>query len=147
MCDRRISVRVKGKVYKTVVRPAMMYRAETWAMKKAQENKLDVAEMRMLRWTSGVIKLNIITNERIGGTTKVGEISKKMQESRLKWYGHALRRDEQYMGMRVMVSDVLGKRRRGRPNRRWLDNNRNHLLGRENCQGRKRKTELNGGVS
>ena len=24
--------------------------AETWAVKKTQENKLDVAEMRMLRW-------------------------------------------------------------------------------------------------
>ena len=36
LCDRRISLRVKGKVYKTVVRPAMMYGAETWAVKKAQ---------------------------------------------------------------------------------------------------------------
>ena len=35
----------QGKVYKTVVRPAMMYRAETWAVKKAQEKKLGVAEM------------------------------------------------------------------------------------------------------
>ena len=43
---------VKGKVYKTVVRPAMMYGAETWAVKKTQEKKLDVAEMRMLRWMS-----------------------------------------------------------------------------------------------
>ena len=36
LCDRRISLRVKGKVYKTVVRPAMMHGAETWALKKAQ---------------------------------------------------------------------------------------------------------------
>ena len=79
-----ISLRVKGKVYKTVVRPAMMYGAETWAVKKAQEKKLDVAEMRMLRWMSGVTKLDRIRNERIRGTTKVGEISKKVQESRLK---------------------------------------------------------------
>ena len=27
LCDRRISLRVEGKVYKTVVRPAMMYSA------------------------------------------------------------------------------------------------------------------------
>ncbi len=40
-------------MYKTVVRPAMMYGAETWAVKKAQEKKLDVAEMRMLTWMSG----------------------------------------------------------------------------------------------
>ena len=92
LCDRRISLRVKGKVYKTVVRPAMMYGAETWAVKKAQEKKLDVAEMRMLRWMSGVAKLDRIRNERIIGTTMVGEISKKVQESRLKWYGHVLRR-------------------------------------------------------
>ena len=71
LCDRRISFRVKGKVFKTVVRLAMVYGAETWAMKKAQEKKLDVAEMRMLRWMSGVTKLDRIRNERIRGTTKV----------------------------------------------------------------------------
>ena len=39
----------EGEVYKTVVRPAMMYGVETWAVKKAQEKKLDVAE-RMFRF-------------------------------------------------------------------------------------------------
>ena len=63
-------------------------------MKKAQEKKLDVAEVRMLRWMIGVIKLDRIRNERIRGTTKVGAISKKVQESRLTWYGHVLRREE-----------------------------------------------------
>jgi hypothetical protein len=29
-----MNLRVKGKVYISVVRPAMMYGAETWAMKK-----------------------------------------------------------------------------------------------------------------
>ena len=72
-------MRVKGKVHKTVVRPAMMYGAETWAVKKAHEKKLDVAEIRMLRWMSGVTKMDRIRNERIRGTTKLGEISKKVQ--------------------------------------------------------------------
>ena len=98
----RDSVRLKnkfeshGEVYKTVVRPAMMNGADTRAVKKAQEKKLDGAEMRMLRWMSGVTKLDRIRNERIRGTTKVGEISKKVQESRLKWYGHVLRREDGY---------------------------------------------------
>ena len=126
--------------YKTVVRPAMMYGAETWAVKKAQEKKLDVAEMRMLRWMSGVTKLDRIRNERIRGTTKVGEISKKVQESRLKWYGHVLRREEEYVGKRVMAMEVPGKRRRGRPKRRWMDSIRNDLsekeLSREDTQDR-----------
>ena len=55
-----------------------MYDAETWAVKKAQEKMLDVAEMRMLRWMSGVTKLDGIRNARIRETTKVGDISKKV---------------------------------------------------------------------
>ena len=49
-----------------------MYGAETWALKNAHEKKLDVADMRMLRWMSGVTKMYMIRNERIRGTTKVG---------------------------------------------------------------------------
>ena len=104
---------------------------ETRAVKKAQEKMLDVGEMRMLRWMSGVTKLDRIRNERIRGTTKVGEISKNVQESRLKWYGHVLRREDEYVGKRVMGMEVPGKRRRGRPKRRWLDSIRNDLSGRE----------------
>ena len=44
----------------------------------------------------------------------MGEISKKVQESRLKWYGHVLRREDEYVGKRVMAMEVPGKRRRGR---------------------------------
>ena len=146
LCDRRISLRVKGKVYKTVVRPAMMYGAETWAVKKAHEKKLDVAEMRMLRWMSGVTKMDRIRNERIRGTTRVGEISKKVQESRLKWYGHVSRREEEYVGKRVLGMEVPGKRRRGRPKRRWMDNIRNDLsergLSEEDAQDRSRWRRL-----
>ena len=43
----------------------------------------------------------------------VGEISKKVQESRLKWYGHVLRREEEYVGRRVMVMEVPWKIRKG----------------------------------
>lgn len=44
---RKMPIKLKGKVYKTVVRPAMMYRAEALRVKKINEKKLDVAKMRM----------------------------------------------------------------------------------------------------
>ena len=43
---------------------------------QAQEKKLDVAEMRMLRCMSGITKLAIM-NERIGGTSKVEKYPRK----------------------------------------------------------------------
>ncbi len=127
LCDKRINVRVKGKVYKTVVRPAMLFGAEAWASKKAQEEKLNVAEMKMLRWMCGVTKMDRIRNERIRGTVKVTEISKKVQERRLQWYGHVMRREENYVGRRTMSMEVEGTRGRGRPRRRWMDSVREDL--------------------
>ena len=52
---------------------------------------------------------------------KVIEISKKMQEMRLQWFGHVMRRHEDYVGKRVMNMEVDGRRRRGRPKFRWKD--------------------------
>ena len=57
----------------------------------------------------------------------MGEISKKVQESRVKLYGHVLRREDEYAGKRVMAMEVPGKSKRGRPKRRWLDCIRNDL--------------------
>ena len=51
----------------------------------------------------------------------MGEITKKVQERRLKWYGHVMRREEHCVGRRAMVMEVQGRRKRGRPKRRWLD--------------------------
>ena len=46
-------------------------------------------------------------------------------------HGHVLGREEEYVCKRLMVMEVQGKRRRGRPKRRWLDNIRNDLSERE----------------
>ena len=52
----------------------------------------------------------------------MGEITKKVQERRMKWCGHVERRDDHYEGRRAMVMKVQGRRKRGKPKRRWLDN-------------------------
>ena len=48
------------------------------------------------------------------------EIAKKVQERRLKWYVHVMRREEHYVGRRTMEMKVQGRGKRGRPKRRWL---------------------------
>ena len=57
-----------------------------------------VAEMRMLRWMSGVPREDRSRNEYIRRSTKMIEISKKVQEGRLRWYGHLLRREDDHVG-------------------------------------------------
>ncbi len=105
-------------MYRAVVRPALMHRAETWTLKKAHERKFEVAEMRMLRWMCRITKLGKRRNERTSGTTKVGEITKKVKESRSKWYGHVMRREKHYVGRKAMETKVQGRMKRGRPKRR-----------------------------
>ena len=42
-------------------------------------------------------------------------------EGRLRWYGHVMRRDQEYVGRRVMEMELPGKRKRGRPKERFLN--------------------------
>ena len=70
LCDRRVSARLKGKIHRTVVRPAMMYSLETVALTKKQEAELEVAEMRMLRFELGVTRKDRIRNKYIRGSIR-----------------------------------------------------------------------------
>ena len=43
LCDKKLSARVKDRMYKSVVRPAMLYGMETVAMTEIQIGKMEVA--------------------------------------------------------------------------------------------------------
>jgi hypothetical protein len=50
----------------------------------------------------GVTRCDKIKNEHIRGTVKLNEIVSKIQESRLRWFGHLKRRNgEAHIGSRV----------------------------------------------
>ena len=49
LCDRRMPVKLKGKVYKTVIKPEMLYGAETWATTKRQGKRIEVTELVLHR--------------------------------------------------------------------------------------------------
>ena len=65
--ERRVPTRVKGKVYRVAVRPAMLYGLETVALTKRQEAEMEVAELKMLRFSLGVTRMDKIRNEYIKG--------------------------------------------------------------------------------
>ncbi|KAK3507183.1 hypothetical protein QTP70_009514 [Hemibagrus guttatus] len=120
LCDRKISARIKGKVYRTVVRPAMLYGLETVSLRKRQESELEVAELKMLRFSLGVTRLDRIRNEYIRGTAHVGRLGDKVREARLRWFGHVQRRESEYIGRRMLDMELPGRRQRGRPKRRYM---------------------------
>ena len=45
----------------------------------------------------------------------------KTREARLRWFGHVRRKDDGYIGRRMMRMELPGKRKRGRPERRFMD--------------------------
>ena len=73
-----VQTRVKGEFYRTAIRPALSYGSECWAIKKQQEHKMDVTEMKMLRWMSEYTLKDRIRNdhirERVGVVAPINEI-------------------------------------------------------------------------
>ena len=113
ICDRRLAARVKGKVYSSLVRPAMVYGLEMVAVTKKQVQEMEDSEMKMLRFAMGVTKKDKIRNEYIRGTINLERLGMKMREGRLKCYGHVTRRHQEYLGRRVMEMELPGKKERG----------------------------------
>jgi hypothetical protein len=58
-------LKLKGKFYRTVVRLAMLYGTEYWTVKNQNENKISIAEIRILSWMFGRIRHDRIRNDNI----------------------------------------------------------------------------------
>ncbi|KAH1190454.1 putative protein arginine N-methyltransferase 6 [Glycine max] len=116
LCDAKVPIKLKGKFYRTAVRPAILYGTECWTVKSQHENRVGVAEMRMLRWMCGKTRQDKIRNEAIRERVGVAPIVEKMVENRLRWFGHVERRPVDSVVRRV---DQMERRQtirgRGRP--------------------------------
>ena len=107
----------------------MVYGLETVAVTKKRVEEMEVAEMKMkikmkmLRFAMGVTRKDKIRNEHIRSTVKVHveQLGMKMREGRLRWYGHFMSREQEYVGRKMMEIKLPEKRKRGKPKRRFLD--------------------------
>ncbi|GJS28790.1 hypothetical protein Tco_0489410 [Tanacetum coccineum] len=121
LCDKRIPLKLKGKFYRVAIRTEMLYGSECWPITKAQASRVEVAELRMLRWTCGKTMVDMIPNGVFRAELDVNSIINKMREGRLRWFGHVKRRLETAPVRRVEAMLVEGSRRRGKPKLRWED--------------------------
>lgn len=91
----------------------MMCGLKTVALIKQQEIELlQVAEMKILRFSEGVTRFDKIINERIRGNTQVGRFGGKVKESRLA-FGCVQGRDKEYRGRRMLKTVPPGNRHMG----------------------------------
>ena len=98
-------------MYKSVVKPTMLYRMETVAVTKRQVGKMEVAELKMVRWALGVTrkdKKRIC--ERDCKNCKAGRQTSECKAT-LVWTRKKERR----------LHGEKGIRKRERPRRRWMD--------------------------
>ena len=99
----------------------MVYGFETVVVTKKQVEEMEVVWIKMLRFAMGVTRKDKIISEYIRGTVKVERLGMKMREGRLRWYGHVMKRDQEYVGRKMMEIELSGKRKRERPNKRFVD--------------------------
>ncbi|KAK8956683.1 hypothetical protein KSP39_PZI000951 [Platanthera zijinensis] len=91
--------------------------------------KMRLVEMRVLRWMCGHTRLDKIRNGCIGGKTGVAPIAEKMQEARLRWFGHVQRRplEAPVRCCEILVTTHV-KWGRGRPIMTWNETIRKDMM-------------------
>ena len=99
----------------------VMYGCESWAVKKAERQKIDAFELwcwrRLLRlpWTARR-SIQSILKEISPGISLEG----MMLKLKLQYFGHLMRRADS-LEKTLMLGGIGGRRRRGQPRMRWLD--------------------------
>jgi hypothetical protein len=84
LCDKRVPQKLKGKFYRTAIRPTMLYGAECWPTKRRHVQQLSVAEMHMLRWCCGHTRRDRVRNDDIRDRVEVAQIEEKLIQHRLR---------------------------------------------------------------
>jgi hypothetical protein len=84
LCDPRVPLKLKGKFYRTTIRPTILYGAECWPTKRRHVQQLSVAEMCMLRWICGHKRRDRIQNDDIHERLGVASVEEKLVQHHLR---------------------------------------------------------------
>jgi hypothetical protein len=127
LSSRLLSRNVKVKIYKTIILPLVLHGCETWFLTLREENRLRVFENRVLRRIFGPKKDEVtgerrkLHNEELHILYSSPNIIRQIRSRRTRWAGHVARMGVERNVYRVLMGKLEGKRRLGRPRRRWED--------------------------
>ena len=119
--SRDITLPTKVRTVKAVVFPVVMYRCESWTIKKAEHQRTDAFELwcwrRLLRvpWTARRSNQSILKE-----SSPEYSLEGLMLKLKLQYFGHLMRRTDSFVKT-VMLGKIQGRRRRGQQRMRWLD--------------------------
>ena len=121
ICERSISLKVRGTLYKSYVRNALTYGAECWASKMEDERRLKTSEKRMLQMICGKTLKDKMNNEKTREMTGVVRLEEFLREKRLQWLGHVEKMDEERDPVKALLLEVADGTKKGRPKKRWKE--------------------------
>ena len=132
--NRLLSRATKIPLYKTLIRPAVTYGAETWTMTKKEEQALLIFERKIFRiiygpkYEDGEWKSR--TSRELEELSKGENIVKWIKGQKINWLGHLERMEEDRMPKKIFTQELEGTRRRGRPRKGWREEvERDQVLG------------------
>jgi len=116
---RSISQSIKIRLYKTIIRPAVTYGAQTWTVTNKTEKMLMTWERKMLMKIYGPTKENgqwrIKTNLELITKYESQDIVTVIKIRSLEWLGHVIRMNETRCVKKIFEGKLEGRRVRGRP--------------------------------
>ena len=91
-------------------------------MRSAEKRKVNVLEMKCLRSSVGVSRMDRVRNEEVRRRAGIErKLASRADQRVFRWFGHVERMDEYRMDRRVLMAEVSGGRVRGRPRLGWMD--------------------------
>ena len=120
LTSKRFLLKIKGMVYRSCVRSAILYGSETWCLRENEMAILRKTERAMVRAMCGAKLMEKKRTEDLMEMLGLKEMVVQMaKENGVRWYGHVLRRDDEHVLRRALEFEMKGKRRRGQPRKTW----------------------------
>jgi hypothetical protein len=114
-----ISITTKIRLFNTIVKPILLYGAETWRTTVTTMKKIQVFINTCLRKILKIRWPDKISNEELWQRTKQQPVDQDVLQRRWRWIGHTLRKPASNITRQSLTWNPQGKRKRGRPRNTW----------------------------